>query len=100
MATTTIEAPASADVAALTPREIQVAARLAAGLTVREIGGELEISPKTVDVHKTRAMKKTRISRRATLTLWSLRIGLIDADGTLSELGDTGRPGRPGAEVE
>jgi len=42
----------------LTPREREVAALLIAGLTSKLIGRRLAISPRTVDVHRARLMRK------------------------------------------
>jgi PAS domain S-box-containing protein len=43
----------------LTPREREVAALLAQGLTSKGVGRHLGISPRTVDVYRARLMKKT-----------------------------------------
>jgi PAS domain S-box-containing protein len=43
----------------LTPREREVAALLVHGLTSKLIGRRLGISPRTVDVHRARLMRKT-----------------------------------------
>lgn len=48
--------------AALTPREREVAAQLMRGLTSKEIGRELGISPRTVEIHRARLMRKYRAS--------------------------------------
>ena len=42
----------------LSPRERQVGMLLVEGLTAKEIGRRLNISPRTVDVHKTRLMSR------------------------------------------
>jgi len=42
----------------LTPREREIAALLVDGLTSKGIGRRLEISPRTVDVYRTRLMRK------------------------------------------
>lgn len=42
----------------LSPRERQVGMLLVEGLTAKEIGRRLNISPRTVDVHKTRLMAR------------------------------------------
>ncbi|GHE36145.1 helix-turn-helix transcriptional regulator [Streptomyces capitiformicae] len=51
----------------LTPRERQVAELAARGLTNREIGRALYISPRTVNVHLSRVFAKLGVSRRAAL---------------------------------
>lgn len=42
----------------LTPREREIAALLIEGLTSKQIGKRLDISPRTVDVYRARLMKK------------------------------------------
>ncbi|MBW8829184.1 MAG: PAS domain S-box protein [Burkholderiales bacterium] len=42
----------------LTPREREIAALLIEGLTSKQVGKRLEISPRTVDVYRARLMKK------------------------------------------
>ncbi|MYW27875.1 helix-turn-helix transcriptional regulator, partial [Streptomyces sp. SID2119] len=50
---------------ALSPREQEVAALAAGGLTNREIAGALHLSPRTVEQHVYRIMRKTHaVSRR------------------------------------
>lgn len=44
--------------ARLSPREREVVERMAQGLTNKEIGRELEISPRTVEIHRTNALSK------------------------------------------
>ncbi|WP_432825938.1 helix-turn-helix transcriptional regulator [Dactylosporangium sp. CA-092794] len=50
---------------ALTPRERQVAELAARGLTNRQIGEALYLSPRTVNIHMTRIFAKLGVSRRA-----------------------------------
>lgn len=57
-------APAVSD---LSPRERDVAAHLLAGLTYREIGGQLYIAPKTVEHHVARIRRKLGVKTRAEL---------------------------------
>ena len=51
----------------LTASERQVADRVADGLTSRQIGGDLFISPRTVDAHLTNIYRKLDINTRARL---------------------------------
>ncbi|MFI6927898.1 AAA family ATPase [Nonomuraea spiralis] len=51
----------------LSPREREVAAMAAAGLTNREIGRELFLSPKTVEKHLSAALRKLGLRSRAAL---------------------------------
>lgn len=52
----------------LTNRETEVLLHVAEGLTNREIGEKLEISPRTVETHRERLMDKLRIRTVAGLT--------------------------------
>lgn len=54
--------------ASLTPTERQVARLVARGLTNREIGARLFISPRTVQTHLVHAFGKLGVSRRAELS--------------------------------
>ncbi len=51
----------------LTPREGQVLDLLIQGMTNRDIGRELAISPRTVEVHRTNLMRKLSLKSRADL---------------------------------
>jgi RNA polymerase sigma factor (sigma-70 family) len=56
----------------LTPREREVLARAAQGLHAKEIAASLGISPRTVEVHKTRIMEKLGVRNVAELVRFSL----------------------------
>jgi two-component system, NarL family, invasion response regulator UvrY len=60
----------------LSPRELQVLRLIARGLTLREIGGELRLSEKTVATYRARIAEKLSISRVADLTRYALRHGM------------------------
>ncbi len=62
----------------LTPREREVLVLVARGYSNREIANILHISPKTVDVHRTRLMKKLDLHHVADLTRYAIRRGLVD----------------------
>ena len=47
------------------------------GLSFREIGKKLFISPKTVDTYRSRIMEKLGLSHRSELVRFALRIGLL-----------------------
>ena len=49
---------AKARLAKLSPREREVVERMAKGLTNKEIGRDLGISPRTVEIHRTNALTK------------------------------------------
>lgn len=55
-------------VESLTPRETEVLLLVAEGMTNREIGDKLDISPRTVETHRERVMGKLRIRTVAGLT--------------------------------
>ena len=56
----------------LTPREREVLERAAQGLHAKEIAAILGISPRTVEVHKTRIMEKLGVRNVAELVRFSL----------------------------
>lgn len=62
----------------LSDREIEVIRLTAMGLTSRESGLRLEISPKTVDTYRSRAMEKLEIQQRPELIRFVLQAGLLD----------------------
>ncbi len=63
----------------LTPREQEILVLIAQGYTNRQIADLLHISPKTVDVHRSRLMKKLNLHNVAELTRYAIRHGLIEA---------------------
>jgi DNA-binding NarL/FixJ family response regulator len=67
----------AADVA-LTPREAQVLSLIADGHTSREIASVLVISPRTVERHREKLLKKLNLRNRVELTRYALRIQLLD----------------------
>jgi two-component system, NarL family, response regulator NreC len=62
----------------LTNREREICKLLAEGHTVPKIADMIGISRKTVDVHKTRLMKKLDIHNRADLVKYSIANKLIE----------------------
>jgi DNA-binding NarL/FixJ family response regulator len=52
---------------------------LAGGLSSKEIGYELGLSPKTVDVHRARIMERLQVRDVASLTRYAVRRGLVKA---------------------
>lgn len=58
---------------ALTPREKEVLEVIAQGLTHRQIGDLLGISPRTVEVHKSRIMEKLEVKTLAELIKKSMK---------------------------
>lgn len=63
-------------VARLSPRETQVLAMLAGGLTVHQCADRLTLSPSTVDNHKTRMMKKLGVHKTADLVRLAVSQGI------------------------
>ena len=66
----------------LTNRETEVLLLVAEGLTNRETGERLEISPRTVETHRERLMGKLRIRNVAGLTRFVVENGLDRGDGS------------------
>jgi len=66
----------------LTPREREILRFLAAGLTVKETAVRLNLSAKTVDVHKYNLMRKIGVHNRSSLIKYALQKRLIDANGS------------------
>ncbi|MEM1315209.1 MAG: LuxR C-terminal-related transcriptional regulator, partial [Pseudomonadota bacterium] len=70
-------APGAALAAGLTPRETEVFREVVAGHSNKVIAHRLGISPKTVEMHRARVMKKTGARSVAEL----VRMSLDAADG-------------------
>ena len=60
----------------LSPREREVAALLAEGLSNAELARRLYISPKTAAVHVSNILAKLGMSSRAEVAAWAVRTGL------------------------
>jgi DNA-binding NarL/FixJ family response regulator len=65
------------ELAALTPREIEVLKLVASGHSVRDCAELLELAPSTVDNHKARLMKKLGVHKSLELTRLAIREGLV-----------------------
>jgi DNA-binding NarL/FixJ family response regulator len=63
----------------LTARELQILNMLLKGKTNKEIAHQLNISPKTVDKHRTSIMTKLNVHSISQLMTYALKEGLIDA---------------------
>jgi DNA-binding NarL/FixJ family response regulator len=61
----------------LTPREREVAALLAEGLSNSEIARRLFISAKTASVHVSNILAKLGMASRAEVAAWAVRSGLV-----------------------
>jgi two-component system response regulator NreC len=69
---------ASGAATALTPREEQVLRLIAAGYGNKEIGVQLELSAKTVDAHKSNAMRKLDMRGRIDVVKYAVLRGWLD----------------------
>jgi DNA-binding NarL/FixJ family response regulator len=63
----------------LTSREREVVQRIAEGQTTKEIAADLGLGVKTVESHRSNAMRKLDIHETATLVRYAIRRGLIAA---------------------
>lgn len=61
----------------LSEREREVLRLVAAGHTAREIGGMLNLSPKSVETYRARILEKLELRTRADLVRYALRRGLL-----------------------
>lgn len=75
------QAPAEPDaVNSLTARELEVLTLIAEGLTNRQIGEALVISPKTVDRHRENIMTKLNLHSRVELVKYAIEKGIIELE--------------------
>lgn len=70
-------APSQATTEALTPREMDVLRLLARGYTNRQIAQELNISPRTVEGHRSSLISKLGFSGRVELMNYAEELGLL-----------------------
>jgi DNA-binding NarL/FixJ family response regulator len=61
----------------LSPRELEVLKRVAGGMSSKEIGAELNISPRTVETHRASMMRKLDLHSVAELTRFAIEKGII-----------------------
>ncbi len=61
----------------LSDREYEVLCALGPGRTVKQISGELRLSPKTVSTYRTRLLEKMKVSSNADLVRYAAQHGLI-----------------------
>lgn len=64
--------------ARLSPRELQVARKLALGATNREVAEGIGISVKTVDSHRMNLLKKLKLRNNVELALAAVASGTIE----------------------
>jgi two-component system invasion response regulator UvrY len=63
---------------ALSDRELQVLRMLASGMSVKEIGYELNLSEKTISTYRTRVLEKMNMRTAAQLMRYAIRTDLVD----------------------
>ena len=61
----------------LSDREEEVLRQIARGYTNREIAAQLDVSVKTVETHKARAMEKLELGSRAGIVAYAIRAGWL-----------------------
>lgn len=71
--------PAAGEPAALTQRQLEILKLLAQGRAAKQIAFELGLSPKTVDMHRSRLMGRLGLNDLASLTRYAVRMGLVRA---------------------
>jgi len=76
---------------ALTPRERSILQLVAEGRTNRGAAEYLNISPKTIEKHRSSLMHKLGLRNAAELTLAALELGLIERPSSVTRLADEGR---------
>ena len=64
----------------LTEREQQVFRMLVAGSTTQQISKSLQLSPKTVEKHRTSVSKKLETKNMVEMVKYAVQLGIIDTD--------------------
>ncbi|MEN9544733.1 MAG: hypothetical protein RLZZ598_1566 [Pseudomonadota bacterium] len=64
----------------LSPRQREVLQLVAEGRSTKEIARALDLSPKTVDIHRTQLMQRLDIHDVAGLTRFAVKMGLVGTD--------------------
>lgn len=63
--------------ALLSDRENEIITHIAGGLTNKEIGGKLNLSPHTISTHRKNIMRKLRVNTVSEITMYAFRMGLV-----------------------
>jgi two-component system invasion response regulator UvrY len=61
----------------LSDREYEVMCHIASGKALKEIAGELSLSPKTVSTYRTRILEKLGVKNSAAIVRYAMRNGLV-----------------------
>jgi DNA-binding NarL/FixJ family response regulator len=72
-----LEQPSDAPDEALTARQVQIVRHVAEGLSSREIGVQLGLSARTVEMHRARIMERLELRDVAALTRYAIRYRLV-----------------------
>src|SRR5581483_7998422 len=72
-----VHRPAKKSRTALSPRELEVAERIALGKSSREIATELVLSQRTVETHVSNILSKLGFSARSQIAAWVVDQGLV-----------------------
>jgi DNA-binding NarL/FixJ family response regulator len=72
----------SADVSALTPRELEVLGLIARGMSNHELATELTLSEATVKTHVARILAKLQLRDRVQAVVLAYEIGLVSPGGS------------------
>lgn len=63
---------ASGNVSSLSQRELEVLEKIGAGKTTKQIAGDLELSPRTVDIHRANIKKKLGLNTSAEVVAFAI----------------------------
>ena len=69
----------------LSPIELEVLVRVAAGVRTVDIAAELRRSPKTIEKHRTRILLKLALHNVAQVAVYAVHFGLVDAETVLRD---------------
>lgn len=61
----------------LTPIELEVARRVVAGLTSKEIADELKLTARSIDKHRANLMRKAGVNQAASLVRWCIENNVV-----------------------
>ncbi|MGA9407845.1 MAG: response regulator transcription factor [Bacteroidota bacterium] len=78
---TALEQNNEVKVEALTLRQREILQLIAEGRTTKEIAGILNVSPKTVETHRTQLMDRLNIHDIAGLVRYALQVGVVSPEG-------------------